>query len=79
MKGYEHGELYSLYDHWDDIYYETDIETLRQEVIRQRLYIDKQQYEVNKLAAEVTLLRGMRMVGNNGQRADYQRRYMDSN
>lgn len=78
MKGYEHGEQYSLYDHFDDIYYEKDIENLRQEVIRQRLYIDKQQYEINKLQAEITLLNGMRMVGN-GQRADYQRRYMDSN
>lgn len=72
MKGYEHGEEYSLYDHVDDIYYEKDIENLRQEVIRQRLYIDKQQYEINKLQAEITLLNGMRMVGNNGQRADYQ-------
>lgn len=72
MKGYEHAEQYSLYDHMDDIYYEKDIETLRQEVIRQRLYIDKQQYEINKLQADITLLNGMRMVRNNGQRADYQ-------
>ena len=56
MSGIEHWELYSNYTHYDDIRSERDISELRQEVIRQRIYIDQLTDERNKAQANYTLL-----------------------
>lgn len=53
-----HWELYSLYDHDDDLRSEKDIRNFRQEAFRQRIFIEQQNYEILRLQAELTLLRG---------------------
>ena len=53
-----HWELYSLYEHDDDLQSERDIMNFRQEVFRQRIFIERQNYEILRLQAELTLLRG---------------------
>lgn len=53
---------YSLYEHPDDIQFETDIERLKQEVFRQRVFIEQQAAEIFRLQFENTLLTGERRL-----------------
>lgn len=53
-----HWELYSLYEDDDEIMSERDILNFRQELFRQRIFIERQNYEIHRLQTENTLLRG---------------------
>ena len=65
MKGIDHWELYSLYIHPDDIRAERDIEELKREVFRQRVFIEQQDAKIHKLEAELVFLRGFRNMRRN--------------
>ena len=53
---------YSLYEHTDDVRYEKDLQELKREVLRQRIYIEQQHAEIHKLNTEIALLRGLRSL-----------------
>lgn len=48
---------YSLYDNSYDFYDETDIAEIKREAIRQRHFIEQQDYEIHRLQTENTFLR----------------------